>query len=136
MVVGHDGMQLFNEINLRNIRGDLFGGITAAVIALPMALAFVPGLPAHGYGHVWYLIPLWFFWRKPAERRRLLLYIAGVLLWVIAFPDPDLGFLGWILLWPYLLAREQDDGANWWRAAYLFGFLRISSSRRLSEVMV
>ncbi|MGB5337564.1 MAG: SulP family inorganic anion transporter [Gammaproteobacteria bacterium] len=33
-------MQLFNEINLRNIRGDVFGGITAAVIALPMALAF------------------------------------------------------------------------------------------------
>ncbi len=33
-------MQLFNEINLGNIRGDLFGGVTAAVIALPMALAF------------------------------------------------------------------------------------------------
>jgi SulP family sulfate permease len=33
-------MQLFNEINLRNIRGDVFGGVTAAVIALPMALAF------------------------------------------------------------------------------------------------
>ncbi|MGB5473490.1 MAG: SulP family inorganic anion transporter [Gammaproteobacteria bacterium] len=33
-------MQLFNEINLRNIRGDVFGGTTAAVIALPMALAF------------------------------------------------------------------------------------------------
>lgn len=33
-------MQIFNEINLRNVRGDVFGGITAAVIALPMALAF------------------------------------------------------------------------------------------------
>ena len=33
-------MHVFNEINLRNIRGDAFGGITAAVIALPMALAF------------------------------------------------------------------------------------------------
>lgn len=33
-------MQVFNEINLRNVRGDAFGGITAAVIALPMALAF------------------------------------------------------------------------------------------------
>ncbi|MDH3830637.1 MAG: SulP family inorganic anion transporter [Gammaproteobacteria bacterium] len=33
-------MQLFNEISLRNPRGDIFGGITAAVIALPMALAF------------------------------------------------------------------------------------------------
>ncbi|HBR96590.1 MAG TPA: sodium-independent anion transporter [Gammaproteobacteria bacterium] len=33
-------MQVFNEIHLRNIRGDVFGGITAAVVALPMALAF------------------------------------------------------------------------------------------------
>lgn len=33
-------MPVFNEFNLRNIRGDAFGGITAAVIALPMALAF------------------------------------------------------------------------------------------------
>ena len=33
-------MWIFNEINLRNIKGDMFGGITAAVIALPMALAF------------------------------------------------------------------------------------------------
>jgi len=33
-------IQLFNEIHLRNLRGDIFGGVTAAVIALPMALAF------------------------------------------------------------------------------------------------
>ena len=33
-------MQIFNEINLKHIRGDIFGGVTAAVIALPMALAF------------------------------------------------------------------------------------------------
>lgn len=33
-------MNVFNDISLRNIRGDVFGGITAAVIALPMALAF------------------------------------------------------------------------------------------------
>lgn len=33
-------MSLFNEIRLNNIRGDIFGGVTAAVIALPMALAF------------------------------------------------------------------------------------------------
>ena len=33
-------MHVFNEINLRHIRGDVFGGVTAAVIALPMALAF------------------------------------------------------------------------------------------------
>ena len=33
-------VQIFNEIGLHNIRGDIFGGVTAAVIALPMALAF------------------------------------------------------------------------------------------------
>lgn len=33
-------MRVFNEIHLRNARGDMFGGVTAAVIALPMALAF------------------------------------------------------------------------------------------------
>lgn len=33
-------MQIFNEINLRNVHGDVSGGVTAAVIALPMALAF------------------------------------------------------------------------------------------------
>lgn len=33
-------MQIFNEIHLRNVKGDVFGGLTAAVIALPMALAF------------------------------------------------------------------------------------------------
>lgn len=33
-------MQLFNEINFKHVRGDAFGGVTAAVIALPMALAF------------------------------------------------------------------------------------------------
>lgn len=33
-------MQITNQINFRHFRGDLFGGVTAAVIALPMALAF------------------------------------------------------------------------------------------------
>lgn len=33
-------MQVFNQINLIHLKGDLFGGVTAAVIALPMALAF------------------------------------------------------------------------------------------------
>jgi SulP family sulfate permease len=35
-----DPMQLLNEIRFDNLRGDLFGGLTAAIIALPMALAF------------------------------------------------------------------------------------------------
>lgn len=33
-------MKITNQIHFRNVRGDIFGGITAAVIALPMALAF------------------------------------------------------------------------------------------------
>ncbi|NES87745.1 MULTISPECIES: SulP family inorganic anion transporter [Okeania] len=52
--------QVFNKINFRNIKGDMFGGLTAAVIALPMALAFGvasgaadAGAPAAGlYGAV------------------------------------------------------------------------------------
>ena len=32
-MVGHDDMKLFNEISLCNIRGDVFGGITAGLIA-------------------------------------------------------------------------------------------------------
>ncbi|MCB1736084.1 MAG: SulP family inorganic anion transporter [Gammaproteobacteria bacterium] len=33
-------MRVFNEIHFKHVRGDLFGGVTAAIIALPMALAF------------------------------------------------------------------------------------------------
>ncbi|MGD2021254.1 MAG: SulP family inorganic anion transporter [Thiohalocapsa sp.] len=33
-------MRIFNEIRFDSAKGDLFGGVTAAVIALPMALAF------------------------------------------------------------------------------------------------
>jgi SulP family sulfate permease len=33
-------MRVFNEISFGNVKGDLFGGVTAAIIALPMALAF------------------------------------------------------------------------------------------------
>lgn len=33
-------MRIFNDIRFDNLRGDLFGGMTAAIVALPMALAF------------------------------------------------------------------------------------------------
>ena len=33
-------MWLFNHIHCKNLRGDIFGGITAAIISLPLALAF------------------------------------------------------------------------------------------------
>lgn len=32
--------QFFNHISLKNLRGDIFGGVTAAIVSLPMALAF------------------------------------------------------------------------------------------------
>lgn len=33
-------MKVLNEINLNNLKGDIFGGLTAAVVSLPIALAF------------------------------------------------------------------------------------------------
>jgi SulP family sulfate permease len=33
-------MSITNKIHFRNLKGDIFGGVTAAVIALPMALTF------------------------------------------------------------------------------------------------
>lgn len=33
-------MRLVNTLHFRNLRGDLFGGLTAAIVALPLALAF------------------------------------------------------------------------------------------------
>jgi SulP family sulfate permease len=33
-------MSLTNNIHFRNLRGDLFGGVTAAIVSLPLALAF------------------------------------------------------------------------------------------------
>ena len=33
-------MQLIHGLHFNNIRGDIFGGLTAAVVALPLALAF------------------------------------------------------------------------------------------------
>lgn len=33
-------MQFTNLIHFKNLRGDLFGGLTAAIVSLPLALAF------------------------------------------------------------------------------------------------
>jgi SulP family sulfate permease len=33
------GMQLVHGLHFNNLRGDIFGGLTAAVVALPIALA-------------------------------------------------------------------------------------------------
>lgn len=40
IIVEDTSMQIFNKIHFQNLKGDLFGGVTAAIIALPMALAF------------------------------------------------------------------------------------------------
>ena len=34
------GLRLLNQISTHNIKGDLFGGVTAAIVALPLSLAF------------------------------------------------------------------------------------------------
>lgn len=33
-------MQITNRIHFNNLRGDIFGGVTAAIVSLPLALAF------------------------------------------------------------------------------------------------
>lgn len=33
-------MQITNQIHFRNLQGDIFGGVTAAIVSLPLALAF------------------------------------------------------------------------------------------------
>jgi len=33
-------LKIINGFHLKNVRGDILGGITAAVVALPLALAF------------------------------------------------------------------------------------------------
>lgn len=54
-------MNLFNKIHFRNLRGDLFGGITAAVVALPMALAFGIASGAGASAGLWGAIFVGFF---------------------------------------------------------------------------
>ncbi|MGD1855021.1 MAG: SulP family inorganic anion transporter [Leptolyngbyaceae cyanobacterium] len=54
-------MQIINQIHLRNLRGDLFGGATAAVIALPMALAFGVASGAGPVAGLWGAVLVGFF---------------------------------------------------------------------------
>ncbi|MEM7725517.1 MAG: SulP family inorganic anion transporter [Cyanobacteria bacterium P01_A01_bin.45] len=54
-------MQLTNRINFRNVRGDIFGGVTAAVIALPMALAFGVASGAGAVSGLWGAVLVGFF---------------------------------------------------------------------------
>ncbi|NEQ34033.1 MAG: SulP family inorganic anion transporter, partial [Leptolyngbya sp. SIO4C5] len=54
-------MQITNRINFRNLRGDLFGGLTAAIIALPMALAFGVASGAGAAAGLWGAVLVGFF---------------------------------------------------------------------------
>ena len=40
LVTWLDNMQLINRFKFDNLKGDLFGGLTASIVALPLALAF------------------------------------------------------------------------------------------------
>lgn len=54
-------MQITNQIHFRNLQGDLFGGLTAAVVALPMALAFGIATGAGASAGLWGAILVGFF---------------------------------------------------------------------------
>ena len=54
-------MQLTNRIHFRNLRGDIFGGVTAAIIALPMALAFGVASGAGAAAGLWGAVLVGFF---------------------------------------------------------------------------
>ncbi|MGK7891494.1 MAG: SulP family inorganic anion transporter, partial [Leptolyngbyaceae cyanobacterium] len=54
-------MQITNKIHFRNLRGDIFGGVTAAIIALPMALAFGVASGAGAAAGLWGAVLVGFF---------------------------------------------------------------------------
>ncbi|MEQ8467580.1 bicarbonate transporter BicA [Coleofasciculus sp. E1-EBD-02] len=54
-------MQITNQIHFRNLKGDIFGGLTAAVVALPMALAFGIASGAGAAAGLWGAILVGFF---------------------------------------------------------------------------
>ena len=54
-------MSITNKIHFRNLKGDIFGGLTAAVIALPMALTFGVASGAGASAGLWGAILIGFF---------------------------------------------------------------------------
>ncbi len=54
-------MRITNKIHFRNFQGDIFGGVTAAVIALPMALTFGVASGAGAGAGLWGAILVGFF---------------------------------------------------------------------------
>jgi SulP family sulfate permease len=62
-------MAITNRINFHNTKGDVLGGLTAAVVALPMALAFGIASGAGASAGLWGAILVGFLcssvWRHP-----------------------------------------------------------------------
>ena len=54
-------ISITNKIHFRNLKGDIFGGITAAVVALPMALTFGVASGAGASAGLWGAILIGFF---------------------------------------------------------------------------
>jgi len=54
-------MQITNRIHFHNLKGDIFGGVTAAIIALPMALAFGVASGAGATAGLWGAVLVGFF---------------------------------------------------------------------------
>ncbi|NMG56979.1 SulP family inorganic anion transporter [Geitlerinema sp. P-1104] len=54
-------MNITNYIHTRNLRGDLFGGVTAAIVGLPMALAFGVASGAGAIAGIYSAVLLGFF---------------------------------------------------------------------------
>ncbi|MGK7927078.1 MAG: SulP family inorganic anion transporter [Spirulina sp.] len=54
-------LSITNRIHFRNVRGDLFGGLTAAIISLPMALAFGVASGAGPEAGLWGAVCVGFF---------------------------------------------------------------------------
>ncbi|WP_204102194.1 MULTISPECIES: SulP family inorganic anion transporter [Spirulina sp. CCY15215] len=54
-------LRITNQIHFRNVRGDLFGGLTAAIISLPMALAFGVASGAGPEAGLWGAVCVGFF---------------------------------------------------------------------------
>jgi SulP family sulfate permease len=54
-------MAITNRIHFRNVKGDIFGGLTAAIIALPMALTFGVASGAGASAGLWGAILIGFF---------------------------------------------------------------------------
>ena len=54
-------MNITNYIHTRNLRGDFFGGVTAAIVGLPMALAFGVASGAGAIAGIYSAVLLGFF---------------------------------------------------------------------------